>query len=380
MKLFNTVLLVVFISFNLLAQSYTNPSGTNDGAVNIYNVTFQGVNHTTPYYTTNSNNFVHDFYNDYTGLANGTSTNPGGSFSLSVSTWTQLNAETDYLYVWIDWNQDNDFDDAGENVVSTSRTTTSSDQEHTFSGITINVPPNPVAGWSGASGQYRMRVAFNYNSAPTPEGTGYFSAEFEDYALNINGDLPVELTAFTANVKQNVVNLEWNTATEVNNYGFEVERASSQTSPGQETWSKVGFVNGSGNSNSPKQYSYTDNSGLSSGSYSYRLKQIDNDGQFEYSKVVDVSFNAPTEFSLKQNYPNPFNPTTTISYSLPEKAQVRLIVYDAIGNEVASLVNQEQAEGEHNISFDASNLSSGIYFYKLTAGSFAKTMKMILLR
>ena len=129
-----------------------------------------------------------------------------------------------------------------------------------------------------------------------------------------------------------------------------------------------------------KSYSYTDNSNLLSGNYSYRLKQIDNDGQFKYSKVVEVSFNAPAEFSLKQNYPNPFNPSTKISYALPSKGFVTLKVYDVIGNEVASLVNQEQEEGEHNISFDASNLSSGIYFYKITAGNFVKTMKMILLR
>ena len=202
-----------------------------------------------------------------------------------------------------------------------------------------------------------------------------------------NNALPAELISFSASENGSLIELKWSTATEVNNFGFEIERlqdykiAELQNLPaGQASWDKIGFVKGNGNSNSPKSYSFADNLNLSSGNYSYRLKQIDNDGQFEYSSIVEVSFNSPAEFSLKQNYPNPFNPSTKISYALPSKSFVTLKVYDVIGNEVASLVNQEQAEGEHNISFDASSLSSGIYFYKLTAGSFVKTMKMILLR
>ena len=195
-----------------------------------------------------------------------------------------------------------------------------------------------------------------------------------------NTIMPVELTSFSALTHNNSVTLNWKTATEVNNFGFEVERASSQTSPGQEDWTKIGFIKGNGNSNSPKNYIYIDNSDLSSSKYSYRLKQIDNDGQFEYSNVVEVSFNKLTEFSLQQNYPNPFNPSTTISYSLPEKAQVRLIVYDVIGREVANLVNKEEESGTYNVKFDASKLNSGIYFYKLNAGSFSEVKKLMLVK
>jgi len=193
--------------------------------------------------------------------------------------------------------------------------------------------------------------------------------------------LPVELSSFSAVQISNLVTLNWTTATEVNNYGFEIQRSevSSQKSA-LSNWEKIGFVNGNGNSNSPKYYSFTDNSILSSGNYSYRLKQIDNDGSFEYSDVVEVLYTAPVQFSLKQNYPNPFNPVTTISYSLPEKAQVRLIVFDVLGREVATLVNKQQESGVYNVKFDASNLNSGIYFYQLKAGNFSEVKKLSLLK
>ena len=119
--------------------------------------------------------------------------------------------------------------------------------------------------------------------------------------------LPVELTSFTACVIGNAVKLSWETETEVNNYGFEVER-SKKFDARSETWEKIGFVNGNGNSNSPKSYFYEDKN-VTAGKYSYRLKQIDNDGQFEYSKTIEVNITLPAKFELSQNYPNPFNPT-----------------------------------------------------------------------
>jgi Secretion system C-terminal sorting domain len=189
--------------------------------------------------------------------------------------------------------------------------------------------------------------------------------------------LPVELTSFTAGVAGNKVNLNWQTATEVNNYGFEIERNQS-ISQSEDNWIKIGFVEGNGTSNSPKKYSYADNSSLTSGKYYYRLKQIDNDGSFKYSKTAEVSITQPEKFALEQNYPNPFNPETTIKYALPYNSFVTLKVYDVLGAEIASLVNEEQTGGEHTITFKANNLSSGIYFYSLITANYKETKKMLL--
>ena len=209
---------------------------------------------------------------------------------------------------------------------------------------------------------------------------------------NLANPLPVELTSFTASVLESKVILNWQTATEVNNYGFEVERTSPRPSlyegEGGEAgrgWEKIGFVQGHGNSNSVKEYSFTDkpNGGTK---FKYRLKQIDNDGKYEYSKEIEIDLGMPNEFSLSQNYPNPFNPSTTIRYSIPNviaseaKQSVVLKVYDILGNVVATLVNENKAAGNYEVKYDASNLSSGIYFYKLQSGSFVQTKKFILIK
>jgi hypothetical protein len=168
--------------------------------------------------------------------------------------------------------------------------------------------------------------------------------------------------------------LSWSTATEINNSGFEVERKQENSN-----WSNVAFVNGSGTTSSEKKYSYFDGS-LTAGKYQYRLKQIDFDGSFEYSKVVDVDVNAPSKFELSQNYPNPFNPSTKISYSVPKTGYVSLKVYNALGQEVAGLVNGVKEAGIHTIEFNAVNLNSGIYFYKLEAGDITQVKKMTLIK
>jgi len=217
------------------------------------------------------------------------------------------------------------------------------------------------------------------------------------YAVWVENEnpLPVELTSFSAAVIGSSVKLNWQTATEVNNYGFEVERNTplSPLSRGEveSVWEKIGFVNGNGNSNSPKSYSFIDDNISSSGVYSYRLKQIDSDGQFEYSKTVEVSFIKPDAFALVQNYPNPFNPTTKIKYTVPSVTLslskgdifVALKVFDVLGSEVATLVNEQQQPGTYEVEFNVgqtSSLSSGVYYYQLRAGDFVETKKMILLR
>ncbi len=202
-------------------------------------------------------------------------------------------------------------------------------------------------------------------------------------AEGIASPLPVELINLSAESNGGNVTINWQTATEVNNYGFEVERS---TVKGE--WLKVGFVEGAGNSNSPKEYSFTDNNlTLTSYFYSYRLKQIDLDGSFTYSIEVKVnSGEKASEFKLEQNYPNPFNPTTTIKYSIPTThsspvpLHVSLVVYNLLGQEVTTLVNEQKPVGNYEVKFDASNLSSGVYLYNLQAGSYNKTMKMNLLK
>jgi len=195
--------------------------------------------------------------------------------------------------------------------------------------------------------------------------------------------LPVELTAFTATIKGPTAELRWTTATEVNNYGFEVEKSIRNSELGIRNWAKVGFVNGGGNSSSPKQYFYSDNIGLTgaNGTYSYRLKQIDNDGKFKYSSIVEInSGSIPTRFELDQNYPNPFNPATTISYSIPTNNFVTLKVFNILGQEVVLLVNENQVAGKYTVTFNAGNLTSGVYLFRVDAGSFHAVKKMLLIK
>ena len=205
-----------------------------------------------------------------------------------------------------------------------------------------------------------------------------------EYKLNVDA-LPVELTSFAASANGATVMLHWQTATEVNNYGFEVERIRNEEL-GIRNWGKIGFVEGSGNSNSPKEYSFIDNN-LGAGKYVYRLKQIDNDGKHQYSKEVEVEVNQlPTEFSLEQNYPNPFNPSTVMSYALPFDSKVIIRIYNTLGQEVASLKDEISSAGNYEVQFNSSSLPSGIYFYRLNAESvdgkqkYAEIKKMILLK
>ena len=193
----------------------------------------------------------------------------------------------------------------------------------------------------------------------------------------VDNPFPVELESFSCKLNDNRVNLIWNTATEVNNYGFYIERSSSL--PGT-NWETIGFVTGNGNSNSPKFYEYTDKDIKRSDTYNYRLKQTDNDGTFEYSKVVSVDVSMPGGYYLSQNYPNPFNPETKIDFTIPEKQMITLRVYNTLGEQVAELLNEEKDAGNYSVSFDASNLPSGIYFYRLVTQGAVLNKKMTLLR
>lgn len=189
--------------------------------------------------------------------------------------------------------------------------------------------------------------------------------------------LPVELTSFTGSNTENGVQLNWETATEVNNYGFNVEREVGNRQEAVGNWEKIAFIQGHGNSNSPKSYSFTD-AAAPAGKVQYRLTQIDFDGKFEYSNIVEVNVEAPAKLVLYQNSPNPFNPTTEIKFALPKNSNVELSIYNMLGEKVKTLANGMMNAGEHKVSFNASNLSSGVYFYKLTTDNYSSVRKMIL--
>jgi Secretion system C-terminal sorting domain len=186
--------------------------------------------------------------------------------------------------------------------------------------------------------------------------------------------IPVELTSFTTISNNGAVELNWQTATEVNNHMFEIERKSEASE-----FRTIGYVEGHGTTTEPQSYSYIDND-VNTGTYVYRLKQVDFNGTFNYSNEVEVDVTAPLTFNLEQNYPNPFNPSTKINYSVPEAGNVKLAVYNIVGEEVAVLVNGYTQAGSFDVTFNASNLPSGVYLYKLQSANSVQTKKMILLK
>ncbi|WP_295104057.1 T9SS type A sorting domain-containing protein, partial [uncultured Candidatus Kuenenia sp.] len=237
---------------------------------------------------------------------------------------------------------------------------------------TANVGPTLIEGsfTTPATGSENAQLQISYN--------GYtFNIDYIYWDnLCVKQVIPVELTSFTAKSDNNTVTLNWTTATELNNSGFQIERSN-----GGE-YQSVGFVAGHGTSTSTNNYVYLDQN-VEAGTYTYRLKQIDLDGSFEYSNAVEVEVLGLREYTLSQNYPNPFNPSTTINFSLAVDSKVSLKVFNVLGQEVASLLNGQMSAGSQKVSFDASSLNSGVYFYRLEADGidgqkFSSTKKMIL--
>jgi hypothetical protein len=221
----------------------------------------------------------------------------------------------------------------------------------------MNVDPNGVNFW--------------YVNQYQPS-TGSFN--WRTRIANIDYTIPVELVSFTANSVRDEVELNWRTATETNNQGFHIERMAAGGS-----FEEVGYAAGFGTTTEPKSYSFID-SKLDAGSYTYRLKQIDFDGSFEYSNEINVEVELPLEYALEQNYPNPFNPSTKISYSIPEDGFVKLAVYNLLGEEVATIVNTFQKADRYEVNFNASNLSSGVYVYKIEAANYTSSKKLLLMK
>ncbi|HRN27772.1 MAG TPA: T9SS type A sorting domain-containing protein, partial [Ignavibacteriaceae bacterium] len=209
--------------------------------------------------------------------------------------------------------------------------------------------------------------------------TGFFDNADATVITTLTGSsntpLPVELTSFSASYKNTEIMLGWETKTEVNNYGFNVER---RINEGE--WNTITFIEGNGNSNSPKEYSYTDKDLFTGGSkFQYRLKQVDTDGSFEYSDAVEVEV-VPTQYDLSQNYPNPFNPKTTIQFSLPKQTQLKINIYNMLGELVETLAAGTYEAGYHKVTFNASNLPSGTYIYRMESSNFIQVKKMLLIK
>jgi len=194
--------------------------------------------------------------------------------------------------------------------------------------------------------------------------------------------LPVNFTSFTSNVTGRDVKLNWTTASENNNAGFEIQRT--EINIQNSGWVKTGYVNGSGTKNTPTNYSFTD-AKLNSGKYKYRLKQIDYNGNFVFenlSNVVEIGI--PSRFNISQNYPNPFNPVTKIDYDLPFDSKVSIRIFDISGREIQKLVNEQKPAGFYTVNLNAENLASGMYFYRIEANgnnqNYTKMMKAMLIK
>ena len=240
---------------------------------------------------------------------------------------------------------------------------------------------NPITGTNQTWSQFGLdlsaytdstvRIAFYFTSSSNTTFSGWYIDDIRIEGIFI---IPVELISFTSILVNGDVKLEWSTATETNNQGFEIQRRNENNE-----YQKIGYVPGHGTTTQIQNYTYVDLK-VASGNYFYRLKQIDFSGQYEYSDEIEIDVAGPLTFALEQNYPNPFNPSTIIHYALPEKSNVELIVYDILGNEVATLVNEEKPAGSYEVEFSATGLPSGIYFYRIQAGSFVETKKMVLMK
>ncbi|HQF43973.1 MAG TPA: T9SS type A sorting domain-containing protein [Ignavibacteriaceae bacterium] len=243
--------------------------------------------------------------------------------------------------------------------------------------VTINFTTINPLGNAGLIWQKSSTFIFDGDNA-----TLWINGTFTDENTS---PLPVELTSFTATADQNTVNLKWVTKTEVNNSGFNVER---KINDGQ--WNTIGFVEGSGTATESKEYSFTDKDLSTGGSkFQYRLKQLNYSGSYEYSDIVEVEV-LPTMYELSQNYPNPFNPSTTIRFSLPEETQLKINIYNMLGELVETLAQGTYEAGYHQVTFsaiggsasggNAANLASGMYIYRIESDAFVQVKKMILVQ
>ncbi|MCW8803506.1 MAG: C25 family cysteine peptidase [Ignavibacteriaceae bacterium] len=292
----------------------------------------------------------------------------GESKIRSVAIPLANNQVVDYYFdFYLDWYAD------PSGVVTVAITYdggTTSTPLYTLTNPTASVGPLAVTGsfTTPASGSENTQLEITYN------GNSFNINWISWDNLTLGYIVPVEMSSFNAQAEKDEIHLKWTTATETNNQGFEVERSIAGSS-----FEQMGYVAGYGTTTEPKTYSFVD-SKLETGNYIYRLKQIDFDGTFTYSEEVNVEVEIPLVYSLEQNYPNPFNPTTTIKYSIPKDGFVKLAVYNLLGEEITTLINNEQKAGRYEVIFDASLFSSGVYIYRLESKNFLSIKKMVLVK
>jgi hypothetical protein len=296
-----------------------------------------------------------DFQNP--GIAWATKWSGGGGMLKSTNygqTWTTV-PYFGTINMWGVHIQESD----GNIIIANSYSTSPGSWRSTNAGVTWTAINIPAVGYQVISIDSMTQFA--------AQGGGF-------YKLKSPYFIPVELTSFTASIVGGSIILNWNTATELNNQGFDIERSFDN-----QIFEKIGFVSGFGTTTDQQAYSYSINKSENRKNY-FRLKQIDYDGTFEYSSTVEVDGIAPGKFVLEQNFPNPFNPSTKINFALPNESNVKIIVYNLIGQKVAEIANSKFSAGNHSIDFNGSNLSSGIYLYKIEAGEFTSTKKMQLIK
>jgi hypothetical protein len=314
---------------------------------------------------------------------------PAGSIvEVSVTLVNSQGAEIDAFGLRFDYPEDQlDFEDIEVAGTLTQDWFVVDAQENVEGQIIIggfdSDPENLIDG-----GGVLLKVIF---TSTTVSGTGQFqlvnfSDDFADASTTdgvLNSTVPVELVSFSANVVESSVRLNWATASETNNYGFDIEKSGDGV-----MFSKIGFVAGNGTTTDPKSYFFVENN-VAVGNHFYRLRQIDTDGAFEHSDAIAVAVVGPSRFSLSQNYPNPFNPQTRIGFTIPnlqgENVRVQLSVYNLFGQLVRTLVNDERAPGVHEVDWDGRNdegivAPAGMYFYTVRAGEFKETRRMLFLK
>jgi hypothetical protein len=348
-----------------------------DSAYNVTNWTGTGGwNITTSRFKSSPSSFTDSPGGNYSANANATMTlnqpiNLPQAMSASLEFWTQWDIETDWDY--------------GQVLISTNGGTqwTALEGLYTNPGVGSFQPTGQPL-YDGTQSAWvkeeidltsymgsQILIRFLMRADGSIQQDGWY---VDDINIVIYDFVPVELISFTAFASSNNITLNWSTASETNNRGFEIEQKSSN-----QNWRVIGYIDGQGTTTELTNYTFIDQLN-EQGRYLYRLKQIDFDGSINYSNEIEIDFIGVTEYALQQNYPNPFNPSTVISYQLPVDSKVQLKIYDILGTEIAVLVNETKSAGRYEVSFDASKLSSGTYFYTLIADGFVQTKKMLLVK